>query len=777
MPQLESPSRPSGARPAGLVTLDGRPYPLESVRIDARAEGGLARTVLTQTYTNPYAEPLEVLYTLPLPADGAVVGYTIRLGETEIRGEVRPREEARREYTEALLEGRAAGLLEQERDDTFTQRLGSLPPGVAARVEIEVLHPLAWRTSAAGAAAGWEYRFPTVAGVRYHGAPERVADAEVLDPDRAATGTPARTELRLALPGVGAAAEAAAQEPWSPSHDVCVAPDGDGRLVTLRRQVRLERDLVVRWPATADGSRPGAALVVGRGLSGDDGRYGLLTIVPPRSPGSVLARDLTLLIDASGSMSGEPLARALALADALLDDLGRSDRFDVQVFSTEQRSLTGGPVVATERAVRSARAALARVRASGGTEMVEAMLAALRPLRGDAQRQVVLLTDGYIGFEAEVVAAVLRELPERSRIHVVGIGSAPNRALTRNVARAGRGVELFLGDAEDDLPATARQLVQATAAPLLAGVRVEGLGGRDGAVVVAPAGARDVMAGRPLVLALQLDGAGETIDVSATAAGERWSARLELAEARTTTIPLGALYGREAIADVELRVAADPDASTQAEGEIERLGLRHRIACRMTSLVAVAETPSVDPRAPRRRERLAVEIPAGLSAEACGIAASPTMTVSFLRAATTLGSPDKAVERSRAVESRPPDEDDFFCRLEEVGPPADLRIAARLLRVEGDMLTIEFEVPSRGVAIPGDGSLLEVLIHDRLGRRTIAVRIVGDASTAPGHYPGGVTVRLCVRLSEPVPRELPLTILGIGSWRIVAGDPDFEAPA
>src|SRR5512138_3196478 len=90
----------------GLVSVDGKTYPLKSAAIDARAEGGIAFTRLTQTYSNPYSEPLEVQYTLPLPADGAVTGYTIRLGQRVIRGEIRKREEAAKEYREALLEGR-----------------------------------------------------------------------------------------------------------------------------------------------------------------------------------------------------------------------------------------------------------------------------------------------------------------------------------------------------------------------------------------------------------------------------------------------------------------------------------------------------------------------------------------------------------------------------------------------------------------------------------------------------------------------------------------------
>jgi len=176
-------------RAASLVAVDGRSYPLESAHLTARAEGGLAMSTLAQTYLNPHDEPLEVLYTLPLPADGAVLGYTVRIGEKLIHAEVQPRERATEEYRKALYEGRTAGLLEESRPDTFQQRLGNVPPRTKVEIAIDVLHPLAFVHSEPGATAGatpapeagatanrWEYRFPTVVGVRYQGALARPED-------------------------------------------------------------------------------------------------------------------------------------------------------------------------------------------------------------------------------------------------------------------------------------------------------------------------------------------------------------------------------------------------------------------------------------------------------------------------------------------------------------------------------------------------------------------------------------------------------------------------
>src|SRR5262245_30679604 len=111
----------SGGR---LVAVDGRLLPLRGSSITADARGGVARVVLRQSFYNEYDEPLRVTYMVPLPADGAVSGYAFRIGERRIVGEIDRKKKARERFEEAILEGRSAALLEQERTSLFTQEIG-----------------------------------------------------------------------------------------------------------------------------------------------------------------------------------------------------------------------------------------------------------------------------------------------------------------------------------------------------------------------------------------------------------------------------------------------------------------------------------------------------------------------------------------------------------------------------------------------------------------------------------------------------------------------------
>src|SRR6266705_150329 len=157
----------NGAR---LVSVEGRELPLRSVDVTGQAQGGLARVVLKQTFANPHDEPLKVAYTLPLPADGAVAGYEFRVGPRRVIGEIDRRAEARRRFEKALVEGRTAGILDEERANLFTQEIGNVPPRTEVVVDLSIDQPLVWLPEGM-----WEWRFPTVAPPRYLGAEGRVA--------------------------------------------------------------------------------------------------------------------------------------------------------------------------------------------------------------------------------------------------------------------------------------------------------------------------------------------------------------------------------------------------------------------------------------------------------------------------------------------------------------------------------------------------------------------------------------------------------------------------
>lgn len=626
---------------AELTTADGRVLPLRGATLKAEASGGIARVVLEQTFENVHDDTLNVVYKMPLPADGAVSGYTFEIGGRIVKGFVEPKAKARATFETAIAEGRTAALLEQQKADIFTQEIGNIPGKATIIARITVDQRLAWLPE-----GEWELRFPTVIGPRYVGTTETNADARAV----AITTSEAALPVRLALDIHVKDALAPGRRIESPSHALDATEEGH---VSLRAKdgARLDRDVVVRWGV----ARPsvGATLVTG---AKDGATYGLLTLVPP-SPEARIApvpRDLVILLDTSGSMGGPPLELAKRVVARVLDSLDERDQFEVIEFGTRPNRYHAEPLAGTTARKRDAVRWVMSRKADGGTEMYSAVLEALRAMRPGAQRQVVLVTDGYIGGEQQIVSLCLEKLPTSCRLHVVGVGSAANRALATALARAGRGAEILVGVGEDAERASKR-LLDRTAAPILTDVTIEGA-----IVQRAPEQIPDVFVGAPLVCALLLSPGGGEITIRGNLAHGAWSQRVRVPAAKDVeeSDAIAALYGRERVADLETRWSIGQNQQ-RIDKQIEDVGVDFQIATRLTSWVAVDQTKHVDPYAPSRTESVPQELPYGTTMQSFAAGAAPQpMAMTSTRAGTLKGgSLDALMARAGILREEAAEED------------------------------------------------------------------------------------------------------------------------
>jgi len=609
---------PLATSSARLVPTEARVLPLRGVALCADARGGLARLVFTQRFENPHKEPLAVTYKLPLPADGAVSGFAFEIGERRVVGRVEGKKAAREIFEQAVMEGRTAALLEQERSSLFTQELGNIPPGAEIVAEIEIDVPLAYL-----AEGMWELRFPLAAAPRYLGSADIEGDPTL---DIASSDVGARATLELHVRDD----VPEGRTPESASHAIVPAMVGGAYVVRFGDggKALLDRDVVVRWPAAK--LEPTATIDVARphGGVGEDAAFALLTLVPPLSEGKVapVRRDLTLLLDTSGSMYGEPLEQMKRIACATVGAMSEGDTLEMIEFSSQTTSFAATPVAVTASLKKEAMTWLRALQARGGTEMVTGIKAALRTVREEAQRQIILVTDGLVGFERDIVSALLAGLPSSARLHAVGVGSAVNRSLVAPIARAGRGVELVVGLGEDPERAASR-LFAHIVDPVVVDLSIEGACVR----AAAPARLPDLFAAAPARVALEVAPAGGEIVVRGRTASGPFERRVRVpaTDVGSGSPALSKLFARERVEDLEMRVAS---GERGVDPEIETIGKRFQISTRLTSWVAATEEATVDPRAPSRHETQPQALAYGICAEAVGLPVPRGVTSHFLGA-------------------------------------------------------------------------------------------------------------------------------------------------
>jgi Ca-activated chloride channel family protein len=553
-----------------------------------------------------------------------VSGYAFRIGNRTITGKVDRKERARARFEEAIVQGKTAALLEQDKADIFTQEIGNIPPRRTIVAEITIDQRLAWKPE-----GEWELRFPTVIGPRYIGANLSAADRKASHVELADGSVRGRVHLELVI----ADAITDGRRAESPSHALQARGDGVIELLDLAG-ARLDRDVVVRWAvAKRDVGLSVQVARHGAGVANSREAYALLSIVPPAPDAGYAAvpRDLIVLLDTSGSMDGGPLEQGKRVVAALIESLSEIDRLEVIEFSMRANRYTRSPVPGTKREKEKAIQWVMARQASGGTEMHSAIVDALQGLRPGAQRQVVLVTDGYVGGEEQIVTLLHESLPESCRMHVVGVGSGVNRTLATSLSRAGRGAEVLVG-LDEDAERSAKNLVDKTRAPVLIDLVIAG----DALVEHCPEHVPDVFAGAPVLAALQVRPAGGELIVRGKLARGVWEQRIQIpatdpGEGNPAVVKL---YGRERVADLEMRWTIGK-AVQEIDREIESIGLVFQIATRKTSWIAIDDDRSVDPRLGTRHEEVPQELPYGTSMASFG---APMPAPAQLMGSTLAGS-------------------------------------------------------------------------------------------------------------------------------------------
>ncbi|WP_441239042.1 marine proteobacterial sortase target protein [Bradyrhizobium sp. 930_D9_N1_4] len=614
--------QPGDARSGSLLLKEDGAY-TEAIRlgidVDITVSGPTLRARVTQIFRNPTKDWVEATYVYPVPSGGAVDTLKMVVGDRVIIGDVKERQQARVIYEQARRDGRKAALTEQERPNIFTNSVANIGPGETVLVQIEYQEPVHQ--------SGNEYslRLPMVVGPRYNPAPivqsvdfrndgsgwgatnsDPVPDRDrispqVVDPARNAPVNPTSITVRLK-------AGFALGEVKSPHHNVKIeSPDNTTRVVTLADgAVPADRDFELTWKPAAE-KAPSVGLFRERVGDAD---YLLAFVTPPGAEQATqkpLPREVVFVIDNSGSMGGTSIVQAKASLTYALSRLQPTDRFNVIRFDDTMDVLFPTSVQADATHVRDATSFVEALQARGGTEMVPAMRAALTDKLADTGmvRQVVFLTDGAIGNEQQLFETITA-MRGRSRVFMVGIGSAPNTYLMTRASELGRGAFTHIGSVEQ-VEERMRGLFAKLENPAVTGLSAKF---SDAKADVTPAIIPDVYRDEPLVLAAKLDKLAGSLEIKGRVGDRPWSVTLPLQNAAEGK-GLSKLWAKRKIGDAEVARTLREMTPEDSDKAILALALDHQIVTRLTSLVAVDKTPSRPEGEPLKLSELPINLPAG----------------------------------------------------------------------------------------------------------------------------------------------------------------------
>ncbi len=590
----------------GLFTREGAQVPLQGVEVTGELLGGHARVRVRQLYRNTERRPVEAVYIFPLPSDGTLTGFSMECNGRKMQGVVKEREAAFNQYDDAITAGHGAALLDQERPNVFTAQVGNLLPNEETVVEVEFLQAIQVEEGSV------RWMLPTLVAPRYipggmqldrtgHGEVNpntRVPDADRITPPIGQVAYGLKMDLLVDL-GRAVVVE-------SPSHALTLEKNGTKvRVKFAKGEVALDRDFVITV-RSEDMSTSLTTLVTHR--QGENPGTFALTIVPDLlgMAGGAKRQEVVFVVDTSGSMDGESLPQAQGALRLCLRHLREGDRFNIIAFENNYRSFASEMAVFTQKTLEQADRWVAALVASGGTELLQPMMAAVQ---GAPEGVVVLLTDGQVGNEAEILRTVLGAR-KSTRVFSFGIGTNVSDVLLRDMARQTDGAVEFIHPGERIDDKVVAQFSRALAPRVTElEVRFEGVEGTELAPVELP----------PLVDAVPwtlfgrypTPGQGKvtlkgrsgrepfslTIPVDFAAASDRPAAEKLWAAERIRTWEADELVGRRA---------------ERMKERIVQLAVAHQIVTRFTSFVVVEERTG-DRRASGQPETRVVPVnaPAG----------------------------------------------------------------------------------------------------------------------------------------------------------------------
>ena len=395
--------------------------------VEIKVRDQVAAVTIDQAFVNTCSGMIEVEYLFPVPPGAAIDSMTLVVDGKEYAAQLHKAEKARQIYEQIVRRKKDPALLEYVGYGLYKTSAFPLQPGKPARVVVT------YKSLCHAESNLVEVWYP-LNTEKFSARP--IGDVEV------------NIDIR---------ADADIASVYSPTHEVSVQRDGDRRVKARYKatDVLPDRDIQVFYKLTP--GQVGATFLAHRPRSDEDG-YFMLLVSPNPSAGrdDVIPKDVVLVVDRSGSMGGKKLAQVQEAVNSVLGRLNAEDRFNVLAYSDSVEAFFAKLAPVNKKTVAEARDVADRMTAAGGTNIHEALLAALEQFSAGPKgrpKYVLFLTDGLPTIGERDEAAILRAIDKADeagvRVFAFGVGYDVNSRLLTRLAEDNGGRCMLVKPAEN----------------------------------------------------------------------------------------------------------------------------------------------------------------------------------------------------------------------------------------------------------------------------------------------------------------------------------------
>ncbi len=389
---------------------------IEYQRVDVNIKDQVATTHIDQLFVNNNDWMLEGTYLFPLPEGATVSELTMWVDGLPIEAKILEASDARQIYDEIVRQLRDPALLEYVGSSAIQANVFPIPPRDERRIEIEYSQVL-----------------PAENGLLHYIYPQStdLYTNTALDNQSIRVEVESNDEIRTI---------------YSPSHPIAIDRDGDFRAIVgfEEANVKPEQDFELYYSVAPED--------IGLNLlsykENDEDGFFLLLVAPKVETDldQVVAKDIIVVIDVSGSMEGEKLAQAKDAAIFVADNLNSRDRFNIIAFSTGVRGFTRELSQAGDAG--NYKQFVNGLEALGGTNISGALLEAVAQADTERPTSIIFLTDGLategIIDTPRLLDTVAAQTPENVRIFAFGVGDDVDTLLLDSLAQNHGGATTYV---------------------------------------------------------------------------------------------------------------------------------------------------------------------------------------------------------------------------------------------------------------------------------------------------------------------------------------------
>ena len=364
-----------------------QPFYVRDLRVNTSIHDAVAETTIEQTWVNTSSVEQEGTYLYPLPGGAAPTAFSMTVGERTLEPKILTSGEARGIYEDIVRRRRDPALLEYVGRDLVKISVYPIPANGERKITMRYTQVLPSENGL------HKYAYP-LSTSRFGARPVGSVTVSL----KLATATPIKNI-------------------YSPTHALSIRKTDEHTATASYEALgdASDRDLVLYF--STNGDDVGLSLLTYK--SGDrDGYFVLLAaprVVVPRE--KILPKQIVFVLDRTGSMAGPKIEQARKSLLFCLNSLRREDRFDVITFNESPDTLLPTLAPATEENIGKARKFVENIEASGGTNIDEALKAALKLVQNDsgAQKMIVFLTDGLPTVGETNIAAILQHVRDLNK--------------------------------------------------------------------------------------------------------------------------------------------------------------------------------------------------------------------------------------------------------------------------------------------------------------------------------------------------------------------------